>query len=83
MAMKSRKFSTAPANETKADLFRRLGVARVTRAIKAIDSVGKLSGSGYESTPEQRVKIIAALSGAVERVEARFDGQTAASAIEL
>lgn len=68
--------SAVDPNETKAQKFVRLGVPRVTRAIKAIGAIGNLGGSGYESTPEQQEKIIAALRGAVDSVEKRLAGNT-------
>lgn len=54
----TRKPRTAvPADETKAQKFSRLASARVSKAVKQIQALGNLSGSGYESTPEQRTKI--------------------------
>jgi len=60
--------------ETKAAKFARLGMARVPRAVKAITNIGNLAGSGYESTTEQREKIITTLEAAVAAVKARFSG---------
>lgn len=48
--------------ETKAEKFARLASSRTTRAIQAIDSLGKLSSSAYEYTPEQIDKIFGALA---------------------
>lgn len=66
-------------NETKAQKFVRLGVPRVTKAVKAIGAIGNLGGNGYESTPEQQEKIIAALRSAVDAVEKRLAGNTSTS----
>jgi hypothetical protein len=60
--------------ETKADKFRRLATARVPSAIKRINAVAKLSGSGYEYTPEQASKIVTALVQAVNALRQRFEG---------
>jgi len=74
---KPKKTATPAADkpaETKAEKFARLGMARVPRAIKAITNIGNLAGSGYESTTEQREKIVTALESAVAAVKARFSG---------
>lgn len=65
---------SAPPAETKAGKFVRLATARTTKAIKAIGQLNALSGSSYESTPEQREKIITALRNAIDAVETRFAG---------
>lgn len=75
MATKGKRRATsAPANESKSEKFRRLGVKRTTKAIKAIDGLANLAGSGYESTEEQKQIIIGALTDAVKRVQSRFAG---------
>lgn len=51
--------------ESKADKFKRLGSARVAKAIKAIGNIGNLGGPNYEKTPEQVEKIASALVNAV------------------
>lgn len=62
-ARKSRK-STVPANETKAQRFVRVATARTNKAIKAIDGLRAIRGSGYESNEEQRNKIARAIADA-------------------
>ncbi len=64
---------TKTAPETKADKFKRLGEARVGKALKTISLIGNLSGSGYEYTAEQVSKITAALENAVTDTMARFN----------
>jgi hypothetical protein len=63
----------APADESKADRFKRLATKRVGRALKAIAGIGKLGGSSYESTEEQREKITRALTEEVEAAVAALD----------
>jgi len=60
--------------ETKLERFRRLAKQRVPRAVKAINGVANLSGSGYEYTPEQAAKIGSALDAAVSAMKRRFEG---------
>lgn len=73
--------ATVPENETPDVRFRRLAKQRVPRAIKALESVGKLGGRGYTYTPEQAAKIAADLTAAAERVASAFThpGQQGAS----
>lgn len=59
-----KKSAKVPENETKAQRFVRVGKTRVNRAIKTVNSVAALSGSGYEYTDEQRDKIVSALEAA-------------------
>lgn len=63
--------------EPKSTRFMRLALPRVTKAIKAISTIGNLSGGQYESTPEQREKILAALNEAVNIVSVRLSKETA------
>ena len=62
---------TEKTTESPKDRFRRLAAARVSRALKTTALVGNLFGSGYESTDEERTKVIAALKGAVADLEAK------------
>ena len=55
-----------PENESKADRFRRIGKKRAAKAVKAVQALAALGGSGYESTPEQRAKIVTALGDALQ-----------------
>jgi hypothetical protein len=56
-------------NETKAEKFVRLSKARMPKVLKAISMLENLGTSSYESTPDQRVKILRTLKDAVERVD--------------
>ena len=58
--------------ENKHDKFKRLATQRVTNAIKKIELIGNLSGSGYESTPEEVEKIVAALQQTIDSVKEKF-----------
>lgn len=49
----SKRKSTAPANETKAEKFIRVGNARLVRVRKSLRALGKLDTSAYERKPEQ------------------------------
>lgn len=81
----NRKKSAAPADETKAQKFVRLGSARVAKALKAIDQLGNLAGAGYERTDAQIAKIFAALdehrNAALERFQS--SGKAAVAKFEL
>jgi len=52
--------------ETKADKFVRLATSRVTKACRAIYSVGMLGSNSYTSTPEQIDKVRMVLQAAVD-----------------
>ena len=69
-----KKKEAVDPNETPENRFKRLGVMRVQTAVVAIERVGKLTGRGYASTPEQRAKILAALNGALANVKAVLEG---------
>ncbi|MFC1576729.1 hypothetical protein ACFL3N_00125 [Candidatus Omnitrophota bacterium] len=58
--------------ESKHDKFKRLASQRVTNAIKKIELIGNLTGSGYESTPEEVEKIFVALQQTIDTVKDRF-----------
>ena len=60
------------SSESKEDKFRRLAGMRVNNALQKIRIIGNLASSGYSYTPEQIEKIIVALKGAIEEVEAKF-----------
>jgi len=72
MAKARKKAANVPDNETKAQRFVRLAQARVGKALKAIELIGNLSGSGYEYTPEQVEKITAALTNRVTATMENF-----------
>lgn len=63
MAKKTRKprTSTIPANESKADKFKRLGAKRYGNCVKQLRNLAKLGGPGYERTAEQQKKIVEGL----------------------
>ncbi len=58
--------------ESKNDKFKRLASLRVTNAIKKIELIGNLTGSGYESTPEEVDKIFKAIQDTVDGVKDKF-----------
>jgi hypothetical protein len=72
-------------HDEKVASFRRLAKQRVARAVKALDAVGNLSARGsYAYTDEQVANIMAHLSGAFSRLEARFTkGSTEAESFEI
>jgi len=63
------------AGETKGDKFKRLASKRVVNAIQKIELITNLAGPGYEYTPEEVAKILAALQGSVDKVKAAFSRQ--------
>lgn len=57
---------------------------RVARAVKAIQAVGKCSGSKYASTAEQRAKAVEYLTQAVKTMSAMLEsGRAAGPEIKL
>ena len=72
--------STVPPNETKAEKFKRLGVARVGKAIKALQSVTQLAGKGYECTDEQAEKVQVAIGNAFTALREAFENRNKAKA---
>ena len=62
--------------ETKAEKFSRLAQARVNKTIHDIESIGKLSGSAYEYTPEQVDKMFSAMQGALDAAKAKYEKKT-------
>lgn len=73
-----KRVSKVPADESKAAKFTRLAQQRVTKALKAIKQITNLSGAGYESTEEQREKIITVLTEGVSAVRDSFAGKSKA-----
>ena len=53
---------------------RRLANQRVGQALKYLNLVGNLAGTGYEFTPEQKKQIITTLQDATTSVKDRFEG---------
>lgn len=65
--------------QKKIDRFKKLGAARVTRAIKAIDAVAALGNRrSYTYDDAQVGKIKAALSAAADRLNKSFDANAKA-----
>ncbi len=63
---------TEPDNETKADKFKRLGLARMTAALDKLRLIGNLSGAGYAYTDEQVDLMISTLRKEVDALEAKL-----------
>jgi hypothetical protein len=59
--------------------FIRLAEQRVPKALKAMDSIAKLSGSGYANTPEQAKEICKVLTEGLAVVESRLAGERQAA----
>jgi hypothetical protein len=59
--------------KAQAEKFQELANKRVPKALKAIELVGNLSMSGYQSTPEQVEKIADALRKQLEITLGRFE----------
>lgn len=77
---KGSKGTSVPANESKADKFKRLAQPRVTKALKALNQVQRLAGNGYESNSEQQKQIVEALTGKVGAIREAFAGKKEAAA---
>ena len=58
--------ASTPAGETKAQKFVRLAEARVSKALKAISTIGNLGGANYEKNAAQVHAIESALHDAVD-----------------
>lgn len=58
--------------ESKHDKFVRLRDARLEKAIHMIELIGNLAGNAYESSPEEREKVVGDLERAVAGVSERF-----------
>jgi hypothetical protein len=67
----------------KAADFKRLAVSRTNKALSTIRLVGNLSGSGYESNPDQIAAIFGALRTSLDEAEARFSGTAKTDTFEL
>lgn len=62
--------------ESKADAFRRLASARVSKALDVIANIGHLANvSQYDYTDDQVDRIVTALEQAVSGVKAKFDAK--------
>jgi len=69
--------SSTPANESKAEKFIRLASKRMTKTLNSIRQLGQLSGSGYESSPEQVAKMFGALNDAAKSAYDKFQSKGA------
>lgn len=73
MAKKTnRRKAAIPANETKADRFKRVVSPRIMKAVKAIRTIGFCSGGSYEFTPKQISQISDRLINELKDMEAKF-----------
>lgn len=74
-ADKAQKNAANPKGpESKNDKFLRIALMRMPKVLKSISLVGNLAGSSYESTPEQKEKIVTALKSAVNEVATKLAG---------
>jgi hypothetical protein len=64
-----------PGQENKHDRFKRIATKRVTNAIKKIELIGNLSGSGYEYTEEEVEKIFSAIQETVNGTKSKFSAK--------
>lgn len=75
------------AKELRAKLgalkFVRVGNKRIPRILKAVESLGNFSGSGYSMNEAQKKAVLSALDASVKKVEARFGGKTSATGFQL
>tara|TARA_B100001564_G_scaffold351438_1_gene357298 strand:- start:499 stop:723 length:225 start_codon:yes stop_codon:yes gene_type:complete len=64
-------------SENKQQRFQRLAMNRVNKAIKSIELIGNLGNrSLYESTQDERKKIIKAINDAVAQMKIDLDGNS-------
>ena len=64
-------------SENKQQRFQRLAMNRVNKTIKSIELIGNLGNrSLYESTQDERKKIIKAINDAVAQMKIDLDGNT-------
>lgn len=72
--------AAAPAVETKADKFKRLGIKRTNDVLTALRSLGQLANKGnYEYTDEQVKKIIDTVGETLNEVDDAFAGKKTAT----
>ena len=64
-------------DESKKQRFKRIAVGRVNKAVKSIELIGNLGNTSlYESTPQDRKKIIKAVNDAVTQMKIELDGKS-------
>ncbi len=71
----ARRKNPPPANETKADKFRRVARERIDKIVKSLRSLEGLTGRTYEYTPEQIEKIEAYLKNQLDATINKFKGK--------
>ena len=64
--------TNSPAEESKADKFKRLATGRVNNALAKIELIGNLASSHYDFTFEQYERILISLKEAVENLDKKF-----------
>ena len=63
--------------ENKQQRFQRLAMSRVNKAIKSIELIGNLGNKSlYESTQDERKKIIKAINDSVAQMKIDLDGNS-------
>ena len=77
--VKAVRTSHVPQNESKQDRFRRLALRRIPKALRALESIRKLSSSNYEYTPEQAEKIITTLGETMLSLQQAYSGKAKAT----
>lgn len=68
-----KKRELIPENETKSEKFLRLVNARVTRALKAIEQIGKLASPSYDYTEGESIAVTHALQDAIDSAMSKFE----------
>jgi ABC-type Fe3+-hydroxamate transport system substrate-binding protein len=64
-------------SENKKQRFQRLAMNRVNKAIKSIELIGNLGNKSlYESTSDERKKIIKAINDSVAQMKTDLDGNS-------
>ena len=64
-------------SENKQQKFQRLAMKRVNKAIKSIELIGNLGNKSlYESTQDERKKIIKAINDSVAQMKIDLDGNS-------
>ena len=64
-------------SENKQQRFQRLAMNRVNKAIKSLELIGNLGNKSlYESTQDERKKIIKAINDAVAQMKIDLDGNS-------
>lgn len=72
MARKAGTSTPPPADESKADKFKRLAQPRVSSIVAGIRRLPTLANSAYESTPEQRDAMFGAIQAELNKARIAF-----------